>query len=441
MLLSNLPSYYQERRERLYKSYPDAVFIFPAHPDMIRNSDVHHPYRQDSSFYYLSGFDEPNSFLVLAPPSKKHTGGPRMILFVAPRDPEKEMWEGERYGVEGALAVFGADEAYNVSEFGKKLSDILLGSERVFYRLGLNPDMDRHVTSVLESHRMSQGRSGKAMMPIQDPNLPVGEMRLFKDQAEIEFMRKGCQITALAHRDVMKQIRSGMNECELEALVDYLFRKEGCARLGYGSIVAGGKNAACLHYRFNNDILREGELVLIDAGGEYGYYSADITRTFPIGKRFTKGQAKAYELVLKAQKSGIAMVKPGTKLPDIHKHICEVMIDGFLSLGLLKGKPEEILGSGGYRRFYPHNTSHWLGLDVHDVGLYYQDGTPRSLEPGMVFTIEPGFYVQPSDLEVPAEYRNIGIRIEDDILVTANGCENLTILAPKELDEIEGLRA
>jgi Xaa-Pro aminopeptidase len=441
MLLSKIPSCYKERRERLYKSHPDAVFIFPAHPDMIRNSDVHHAYRQDSNFYYLSGFDEPSSFLVLTPPSKMHPTGPRMILFVAPRDPEKEMWEGERYGGEGAQAVFGADEAYNVNEFEKKLPEILLGSERVFYRMGLNPDMDRRLTAVLESHRMSQGRSGKAMMPIQDPTLPVGEMRLFKDQAEIELMRKGCQITALAHQEAMKQIRPKMNECELEALVDYLFRKEGCARLGYGSIVAGGKNAACLHYRFNNDTLRDGELVLIDAGGEYGYYSADITRTFPVGRSFSLGQAKAYDLVLKAQKSGIAMAKPGAKLPEIHKHICEVMIDGLLSLGLLKGKVSEILGSGEYKRFYPHNTSHWLGLDVHDVGLYYKDGSPRALEAGMVFTIEPGFYVQPGDTQVPAEYRNIGIRIEDDILVTATGCENLTLLAPKEREEIESLRA
>lgn len=377
--------------------------------------------------------------MVLAPPAKG-SSSPRMILFVAPRDPEKEMWEGERYGVEGAEAVFGADEAYTVSEFDKKLPEILLGSERVFYRLGLNPDMDRRVTTVLEAYRMSQGRTGKAMIPIQDPHLPVGEMRLFKDQAEIELVRKGCKITALGHRELMKQIRSGMNECELEALIDYQFRKEGCARLGYGSIVAGGKNAACLHYRFNNDTLRDGELVLVDAGGEYGYYSADITRTFPIGKRFSAGQAKAYDLVLKAQKSAIAMAKPGAKLPDIHKHICEVMIDGLLSLGLLTGKPAEILSSGEYRRFYPHNTSHWLGLDVHDAGLYYIDGTPRSLEPGMVFTIEPGFYVQPSDRETPAEYRNIGIRIEDDILITANGCENLTALAPKEREEIEALR-
>ena len=441
MLLSKIPSYYQERRERLYKSHGDAVFIFPANPDLIRNSDVHHPYRQESSFYYLCGFDEPNSFLVLAPPSKSHPTGPRMILFTAPRDPEKEMWEGERYGIEGAQAVFGAQEAYPVSEFDKKLLEILAGAERVFYRLGLNPEMDRRVLAVLESFRMSQGRSGKAMVPIADPSLPVGEMRLFKDQAEIALMRKGCQISALGHREAMKQIRPGMNECELEALVDYLFRKEGCARLGYGSIVAGGKNAACLHYRFNNDTLRDEELVLIDAGGEYGYYSADITRTFPVGKRFTPAQARAYSLVLKAQKAGIAMAMPGAKLPDIHKHVCEVMIDGLLSLGLLKGKLDEILSSGEYRRFYPHNTSHWLGMDVHDVGLYYQDGTPRRLEPGMVFTIEPGFYVQPSDTAVPAEYRNMGIRIEDDILITANGCENLTALAPKEIAEIEALRA
>jgi Xaa-Pro aminopeptidase len=440
MLLTQVPSYYQERRERLHHAYPNSVFLFPSHPDFIRNSDVHHPYRQDSSFYYLSGFEEPESFLVLAPPSQSKTSGHRMILFVAPRDPEKELWEGERYGVDGAQAVFGADEAYPVTEFDKKFPELLRGADRLFYRMGLNSEMDSRILGVLEAHRQSQGRSGRSFLPVEDPLLPVGELRLLKSEAEIDLLRKACQITAMAHREAMKVVRPGMKEYELEALVDYYFRKEGCPRVGYGSIVAGGRNATCLHYRNNNDILRDGEFVLIDAGGEYGYYSADITRTFPIGRRFTSKQAQVYDLVLKSQKSAIAMTKPGVKLPDIHRHVCEILIDGCLSLGLFKGKRDEILDQGRYRRFYPHSTSHWLGMDVHDVGLYQKDGSPRALEPGMVLTIEPGFYVQPTDKEVPEEFRHIGIRIEDDILVTQQGHENLTEKAPKEREEIEALK-
>jgi Xaa-Pro aminopeptidase len=439
MLLSQIPKYYKTRREKLMKAHPGAVFVMPSHPDLIRNSDVHHPFRQDSSMYYLCGFDEAESCLVMAPQLSK-PGSHRTILFVAPRDPEREMWEGERYGLEGAMQIFGADEAYSIHELEQKLPEILSTADEVFYRIGLRAEMDQKILEVLETVRRKQGRSGKSLLPIHDPNEPVGEMRLFKDTDEAELMRKGCHITALAHKRAMKEIRPGMNECEVEAMLDYIFRKEGCQRVGYGSIVAGGKNAACLHYRANNDILRDNELVLIDAGGEYGYYSADITRTFPIGKSFTPAQAKVYDLVLKAQKEGIDMTRPGAKLPDIHKHICESMINGLLSLGLFKGNSKEILNNGDYRRFYPHNTSHWLGLDVHDAGLYHLNGEPRALEAGMVFTIEPGFYVQPADHQTPKEYHGIGIRIEDDILVTSKGCEVLTHEAPKERGEIEALR-
>jgi Xaa-Pro aminopeptidase len=231
-----------------------------------------------------------------------------------------------------------------------------------------------------------------------------------------------------------------MKEFEIEALVDYVLRKNGCQRVGYGSIIAGGVNAACLHYRANNDILRDGELLLVDAGGEYDYYTSDITRTFPIGRGFGTGQAKLYDLVLKAQKECISMAKPGATLPAIHRHALETLTEGMLRLGLLIGERDELIKSGAFRRFYPHGTGHWLGMDVHDVGLYLQNGEPRKLEAGMVFTIEPGFYVQPTDREAPAEFRNIGIRIEDDILITADGCEVLTSDAPKERAELEALK-
>jgi Xaa-Pro aminopeptidase len=440
MLLSKIPNYFKERRDQLMKSHPGSVFLFPSAPHWVRNNDVHFPFRQESNFFYLTGLEEAESFLILAP-LKSNPVAYRMILFVLPRDPEKEMWEGERYGLEGALEIFGADEAYSSHEFEKRLPEILEGSEQIFYRMGVNPALDRRIVDAIEVYRSRQGRSGKSMLPILDPTEAVGEMRILKSSSEIELMRKACDISSAAHRAAMIETRPGMNEGAIEALIDYHFRRGGCQRVGYGSIVASGKNSTCLHYRSNNEVLKDGDLLLIDAGGEYEYYSADITRTFPVGKEFTPAQAKAYDLVLKAQKEAIAMTRPGVKLPDIHRHVCQVMIDGLLSMGLLKGKPEEIFRSGEYKRFYPHNTSHWLGMDVHDAGLYQKAGDARPLEAGMVFTIEPGFYVQPSDRQAPSEYRNIGIRIEDDILVTETGFEVLTSKTPKERVELEALKA
>jgi Xaa-Pro aminopeptidase len=445
MLRNEIPAYFQERRDALMKANPESAFIFPANPEIVRNNDVHYAHRQDSSFYYLTALEEPNSIALLVPSGSQASRRPgyRFILFISPKDPEHEMWEGERYGVEGAISVLGADEAYPIDEFDLRAPQFLKSVDQVFYRLGMpnHEATDRRVLAVMERVRKSLGRSGKALARIADPNEKVGEMRLFKRPEEVALMRQSGAITAEAHRRVMAEVRPGMNERDVEALVDYYFKRGGCARNGYGSIVAGGKNAACLHYRSNNEVLREGELLLIDAGGEYEYYSADITRTFPVGRVFTEAQGKVYDWVLKSQVEAVAMAKPGAKLPDIHAHVCRVLIEGFLSLGLLEGTPEEVLKTGRFRRFYPHNTSHFLGMDVHDSGLYLKNGEPRVLEPGMVITIEPGFYVQPRDLEAPAAYRNIGIRIEDDILITAAGNENLTHGVPKTREEIEKLRA
>jgi Xaa-Pro aminopeptidase len=431
---------FRARREKLLQSQPGGVFIFASNAEVLRNPDVHYPFRQESNFYYLSGFEEPESFLVLAP-AKSKPGAHKMVLFVRRRDPEKEMWEGERYGIEGARQVFGADEAYPIDELDSKLPELLQGSDHVYYRMGLSEPVDRQILSALEKHRRSLGRSGKSLPPIADPNELVGEMRLFKTPDELRVIREACRVSALAHKTAMQETRPGMNEFEVEALIDYVFRKNGCQRVGYGSIVAGGANAACLHYRANNAVLNDGELLLIDAGGERDYYTADITRTFPVGRKFTQAQAKAYEIVLDAQKVGLSLSKPGSKLPEIHRRVCESLIDGMLRAGLLKGNAEELFKSNAFKRFYPHNTSHWLGIDVHDVGLYTRDGEARALEPGMVFTVEPGFYVQPGDREAPAEFRNIGIRIEDDVLVTTDGCEVMTQDAPKERADIEALRA
>lgn len=440
MLLSHVPGYFKDRRDRLAKSNPSAAFLFASNREFVRNPDVEYPFRQESNFQYLCGFPEPDSFLVLTPGGKAGSSY-RSVLFVRRRDPEKEIWEGERYGVEGTLQVFGVDETYPIEELDRKLPELLQGAERVFYRLGMDDRMDRRVLAALEAFRRSQGRSGKSLAPVADPNELVGEMRLFKSADEIELLRKACHISAEAHRTAMQEVRPGMNEYEVEALVDYVFRRRGCQRVGYGSIIAAGRNATCLHYRANNDVLRDGDLLLIDAGGEFDHYTSDITRTFPIGKAFSKPQATLYDLVLQSQLEVLKLAKPGTPYTAMHQRACEVLVEGMLSLGLLKGKAEELIRTGAFKRFYPHGTGHYLGMDVHDVGLYQLNGEPRRLEPGMVFTVEPGFYVQPGDQEAPAEYRNIGIRIEDNILITANGYENLTAGVPKSRSEIEALRA
>ncbi len=428
----------------MMKSNPSAVFLFPSSHEILRNPDVHFLFRQESHFYYLTGFEEPESFLVLAPSHSKRSGY-RTILFLRKRDAEKELWEGERYGTEGALKVFGVDEAYPIEDLETKLHDLFESANKIFYRLGFNSQVDRLVLSEMESYRSSAGRSGRSLLPIYDPNEVIGEMRLFKSKDELIYLRKACQVSALAHKTLMTETKPGMNECEVEALVDYSFRKGGCQRVGYGSIVAGGKNATCLHYRSNNETLKDGDLLLVDAGGEHNYYTADITRTFPVGKTFNEVQAGVYDLVLKSQKEAIAMVKPGAKISEIHKRVCEILTEGAIALGLLKGSRADLIKNAGFRRFYPHNTSHWLGMDVHDVGLYLKAGESkggehRVLEPGMVLTIEPGFYIQPGDPDAPAHYKGIGIRIEDDILVTEGGNENLTLAAPKERAEIEALK-
>ncbi|MBS1961995.1 MAG: aminopeptidase P N-terminal domain-containing protein [Bdellovibrionales bacterium] len=444
MLLTSLPPFFKTRRDALMKKTESegAAFVFPAAREMLRNPDVTFPFRQESNFFYLSGFEEPEAYLVLAP-----TGGGKYktVLFVRRRDPVMEIWEGERYGTEGALKVFGVDEAYLHDEFEKKLPELLKYSEKLYYRANHDEAEDRVVFRALEALRRSQGRSGKVLLPMADPNQALGSMRVVKQKEEIEFMKRACSITAAAHKAAMSEAKPGVNEFEIEAFIDYQFRKQGSQRVGYGSIVAGGKNACCLHYRANNEVLRDGDLLLVDAGAEYNYYTSDITRTFPVGKKFSKPQAAIYDLVLKAQLEAIGMAKPGASQAAIHRRASEILVEGALSLGLMKGKTDEIITSGQVKRFYPHGTGHWLGMDVHDIGLYQMSyganaPEPRKLEPGMMFTIEPGFYIQPDDKDAPAEYRGIGVRIEDDILITAGGCEIMTAGVPKTREEIEALK-
>jgi len=426
-------SHFQARQDQLMKQYPDAIFLFPAASHQFRNGDVHYPYRQESSFFYLTGFEESNAFLVLVP-QPIHQKTYRSILFLSPKDPIKELWEGKMIGIEGALENYPVDEAYPYSDLLKTLPRLFSHAQRVFYHLGRDRELDHQIIHALKAYQQSLGRTGLPFLSIEDSFGPLGEMRIRKRPEEIENIKKSCEISAQAHRKVLSEVRAGMKECEVAHLIDFYFYQGGCQRLGYESIVAGGKNAAVLHYQPHSDLLKEGDLLLIDAGGEFNYYSADITRTFPIGRKFTPVQAQLYDLVLEVQKKAIQQVKPGISLQAIHQKVSENLTKGLVKLGFLKKEKLDLL------RFYPHRTGHWLGMDVHDVGLYQVEKQPRLLEPNMVFTIEPGLYIQPTDSLVNEGYPSLGIRIEDDILVTETGCEVLTQGVPKERSEIEDLR-
>jgi Xaa-Pro aminopeptidase len=438
MIKTSVPNYFSQRRDRLMQQAGNAAIILTSNPIQRRNFDVDYEFRQDSNLYYLTGYDEPNVFVVLLPgkDKKKH----RMIMFVQERNQEKEIWVGERYGTERVGEIFGADEAYPVTLFDQMLPKMISGVEKVYVQMGIFPLQDQRMIALIKQVTDQQGRTGKSLLTIQDPSALIGEMRLFKSEEEIALMKKGCSATARAHMQVMKEIRPGMNEHDIEALIEYLFKKNGCERVAYGSIVASGKNATCLHYVENNCVVKDGDLILIDAAGEQDYYSSDITRTFPVGRSFTKEQAQVYDAVLAVQKECVELVKPGKTYADVQNRAREMLINAMLELGLIKGSPKEILDNKSYMRLYPHNIGHWLGMDTHDTGLYQQNTSSRAFEPGMVITIEPGIYVQPYDKESPENYRGIGVRIEDDILVTKSGPDNLTHEVVKERSDIEKLR-
>jgi Xaa-Pro aminopeptidase len=409
---------------------PSAVAVLPAAPVFVRNNDVDHEYRQDSDFFYLTGFDEPESVLVLDAKDRK------VILFVRPRDRDREVWDGPRAGVEGAKQLFGADEAFVSSETDDKLPNYLQNHQRIYYRLGLNRRFDERLLGAIDRVRARHRTGATAPTEIVDPATILHEMRLRKAPAEVETMRTAARITREAHELAMRRARPGMREYEVEALLLDTFRRHGSERPAYGSIVGSGPNACVLHYRRNDRTIDPGELLLIDAGCEYGYYASDVTRTFPVGRDFSREQQAIYELVLEAQSEGIAATRPGTTLDAIHKLSVEVITRGLARLGLLQGEPEKLIESDGYKRFFMHRTSHWLGMDVHDVGGYFEAGAPRKLEPGMVLTVEPGIYISPDDDTVPASWRGIGVRIEDDVLVTDSGQEVLTAGIPKSVDEV-----
>src|SRR5882724_2425430 len=413
-----------------------SVAIIPAAREAVRSNDTNYRYRQDSDFYYLTGFEEPEAIAIIAPEQElKYT------LFVRPRDPEREIWDGRRAGVDGAKRNFGAEEAYPIAEFGEKLHDILDGADTLYYRLGVNADLDETIIRQIARMRSLNRKPIHPPQTIIDPATIVHEMRVLKSAEEIELMQRAADIAAEAHVEAMKAVRPGMKEYEVEALIEQIFRRQGAAAPAYTSIVGAGANATVLHYINNDGELRDGDLLLIDAGAEYKGYASDITRTFPINGRFSKPQREIYELVLEAQMSCVEMVRPGVTHENLKQHSIEVLTEGMVRLGLLKGKTEELIKEKKYEQFYMHGLGHMLGIDVHDVGRYYFDQESRALEAGVVMTVEPGLYVAPDTKDIPNQYLGIGVRIEDDVLCTQNGPRVLTNKVPKESDEIESLMA
>lgn len=411
---------------------PGGVAILATAPETIRNQDVHHPYRPNSDFYYLTGFAEPDAVAVLVP--GREAGA--YSLFCRPRDPQAELWQGRRAGVEGALAEFGADAAYPLAELDIILPKLLETAHRLYYALGTNPSFDSRVLGWLNQLRTKVRAGVQVPREIHALDDLIHEQRLRKQTAELKLMRQAADISVAAHRRAMRMCQPGLWEYQIEAELLHEFMRCGALSPAYPSIVGGGANACILHYRDNNQRLRDGELLLIDAGAEYQYYAADITRTFPVNGRFSPEQRALYELVLAAQTAAIAAVKPGNPWDAPHQAAVTVLAEGLLRLGLLQGTLAEVITQETYKRYFMHKTGHWLGMDVHDVGNYKRDGAWRCLEPGMVLTVEPGLYIA-ADSPVDARWWNIGIRIEDDVVVTRTGCEVLTEAAPKTVAAIE----
>lgn len=423
---------FKERRERLGRKMDGSALIVCSHPEHIRNHDVHFPYRQDSNLYYLTGFEEPESILIFRPNMT-----PQTVMFVRRRDKERETWDGFRFGPEGVEREFGIDKAYPIDEFEKEAPKLLKEVDSLYYRLFKNSEADHKLQAVLETLRVSRGRTGYGLLSIHDADTLIGEQRLVKSDVEIENLRKACDLTSEAHINAMKFTRPGVNEREVQAVLMHTFWKQGAAREGYNCIVASGNSATTLHYNFNDQECKNGELLLIDAGGEYKYFTSDITRTFPVNGKFTDEQHQVYEAVLKVQKEIIAYIKPGIVFKDLHDMGTNMLTEVMLELGLLTGKKETIIEGLGQKRFYPHGIGHWLGMDVHDAGLYYKKGEPRPIEANMVFTVEPGLYIPMDDDVAPKKFRGIGVRIEDNIRVTPTGSENLTAKCPKEVQDLE----
>jgi Xaa-Pro aminopeptidase len=416
----------------------DAVAVIPAAHEVTRSYDTEFKFHQDPDFYYLTGFPEPDAIAVINPSSKKN----KYTLFVRPRDPLMETWYGRREGVEGAVKNYGADKALPIEKLEKELPKLLNGHEKLYYRFGVDHKLDQTILQYLSGQRFRRLKTAYPPHTIIDPTIILGEMRLHKTEEEIQLMQKSADIAAEAHILAMQACKPGINEYQIEAMMESYMRDKGASGVAYNSIVGGGDNACILHYVENNCDLKDGDLLLIDAGANYKGYSSDITRTFPVGGKFTKAQREVYDVVLDVQLKCIEATKTGTTIKERQELSIELLTEGMKKLGLLKGKTEDLIKNKKYEKYYMHGVGHYLGLDVHDAGRYFTDQTAknsRPFAPGMVLTVEPGLYIPPDDKDAPAKYRGIGIRIEDDVLVTKDGNVNLTRKVPKEAEEIEEL--
>jgi len=429
--------YARRRKALMAQMEPNSIAILPAAAVAIRNRDVEYLYRQDSDFQYLSGFPEPEAVIALIP-GREHG---EYVLFCRERNAEREQWDGLRAGQEGAIRDFGADDAFPISDIDDILPGLIEGRDRVYSAMGSNAEFDRRLMEWINVIR------SKARMGAQPPNEFVAldhllhDMRLYKSAAEVKVMREAAAISARAHVRAMQACRAGLHEYSLEAELDYEFRKGGAKMAAYGSIVAAGRNGCILHYQENDAPLKDGDLVLIDAGCEIDCYASDITRTFPVSGVFSAEQKAIYELVLRSQEAAFAEIAPGKHWNQAHEATVRVITAGLVELGLLKGAVDELIETEAYRAFYMHRAGHWLGMDVHDVGEYKVGGQWRVLEPGMALTVEPGIYIAADNPNVAKKWRGIGVRIEDDVVVTRTGCEILTSGVPKTVAEIEALMA
>jgi Xaa-Pro aminopeptidase len=426
---------FTERRARFAERIGAGIAIVPAAIERTRNADTHYEFRQDSDFFYLTGFDEPDGVLVVAPAREAE----RDVLFLRPRDRSQEIWTGKRLGVEDAPARLGVTAAHSVEDLDEQLAKLLVGHDTLYYSLGRDEPFDRRVLQALERARWEVRRGGKAPQQIVEPGTILHEMRLHKDAGEIETMRKAAAITRLGHIAAMRATKPGKHEYEIEAVLEYEYHVNGAQATAYPSIVAGGDNATILHYSTNRDVLHDGTLVLVDSAAEYDNYASDVTRTWPVGGRFTPEQRAIYEIVLRAQQAAIEDVRPGRPFDAYHHTAVRVLCEGLIDLGILEGTLDEAIETGSYRDFYMHRTGHYIGIDVHDVGRYRaSDDTSRILEPGMVMTVEPGLYFH-RDVDCDERFKGIGVRIEDDILCSAEGPVNLSPDIPKEIQDIETL--
>ena len=427
---------FAQRRQQLMQNIgADAMAIVPAALHYRRNRDTEYRFRQDSDFYYLSGFAEPEALLVLLP---GRTDG-EFVMFCRPRDREMEIWNGYRAGPEGAINDFGAQQAFTIDELDQRLPDLLAGRDRVYAPMGVQPAFDQRLAGWLGTDRDKTRAGVRAPSALHLLDAALHPLRLIKSAAELAIMQRAADLSAEGHRRAMALAAPGRYEYELEAELLHTFTRHGCQAPAYGSIVGSGANACILHYGENDRCMQDGDLVLIDAGGELDHYAADITRTFPVNGRFSAPQKDLYEVVLAAQLAAIASVRPGASWQAPHDAAVRVLTQGLVDHGLLQGSVDGLIESNAFRRFYMHRTGHWLGMDVHDVGDYQIDGQWRPLVDGMVLTVEPGLYVSPDDETVAAHWRGIGIRIEDDVAVTAQGHHVLSAQAPKAVAEIEAL--